>query len=244
MKKLTLIISSFLLLGVWSQNLNADLIAAWDVNGIDVNDGIGVGASPSYSFNSTSSATNASGVLTLGDVNPSTTASRYGFKISGANTQTDLAGAIANNHYLQFTINIDSGYILNLNNIEINGESTPTGADDIVVMSSVDGFTAGNEIASLTGRNNAGTGDWDTDGSGFGAPIDVSGSQYQGLTGSVSFRVYGYNTGSGAGSTYIRGLSGNDLVVDGTLVLAAIPEPTTFLMFGAALAGLGLRRRR
>lgn len=235
-----LFIAATLALGIGSSE--ASLIVAWDVNGIDVD-----AAFPTapHSFAATSADANATGALTLGSgTTPSTSVDQYGFKVPGASAQTTLAGAISNNHYVEISVNIAAGYCLNLNNISFNGDTSGTGADDVAFMTSIDGFVAGNEIASLSGRQAVSTGSLDTDSSGFGAPISLSGAQYQNLAGTVSFRLYGYNTSSGAGVTFFRNLGGNDIVLDGEIFLHAIPEPTAFLMFGTAIAGLGFRRRR
>lgn len=219
------------------------IIAAWDVDGVDVADGtlIDTGVSP-YTFSATTEL-NAfvNGELSLGSgVTPSTTGNRYGFKVSGANTQTTLAGAIAEEHYFQFAITVDSGFALNLTSIDLDAQSTSTGSDDGAFFTSIAGFSAGNEIAAVTGVS-GNTGGFDSDASGFGA-IDLSAAAYQNLTGTVTFRVYGYNTTSGAGATYIRNLTGNDLVVNGALV--AVPEPSA--VFSLMVVGLGsmITRRR
>jgi hypothetical protein len=66
--------------------------------------------------------------------------------------------------------------------------------------------------------------------SGFGQPIDLSIDSYQHLTGEVSFRLYGWNSAAGTGATYIRNLTGNDLVVFGeVLQLAETNDPTLVL---------------
>jgi hypothetical protein len=189
------------------------------VHGIDVNDGVGLETNiVPYAFAATSNETgNVTARLTLGDgVNPSTSPNQYGFKVSLGDTQTSLSGAIADHHYIEIFLVVSDGYELNLSSMEIAGETSPgTGCTNMALMSSLDGYDAGNEIASVNHANQ--TGGFDTDVSGFGAPIDLSGVQYQHLTGTNTFRLYGWNSVSGAGVNYIRNLSGNDLVVNGTV---------------------------
>jgi len=197
----------------------AGVVAGWDVSGVDVADGVGLEMNiPPYVFMATTGETaNVSARLTLGDgVNPSTSANQYGFKIAISDETNSLAGAIASDHYMEFSLTIANGYELSLDSIEMKGQATGTGCSNVVLMTSIDGFTAGQEIASANPANV--TGGFDTDSSGFGAPIDLGGTEYQSLTGTVSFRLYGWNSTSGSGATYIRNLENEDLIVNGILI--------------------------
>lgn len=233
----------FIISAIFAGLANGNTLAGWEVTGIDVADGTGIdeGVSP-YTFTATTFGLNvATAKLSLGSgVTPSTTASKYGFKVPGGDEQTTLDGAIQNNHYFQFTIEAISGYKINLASIEMLGEATGHGADDVAVLSSIDDYSA--VIASVTGIADQ-TGGLDTDDSGFKKPIDLSSSEFQGLTGTTTFRFYGYNTTSGSGSTRIRTYEseGDDLIINGTT--EAIPEPTTFALI-SLLGGLAFFRRR
>ncbi len=220
--------------------LYADLLAGWDVNGVDVSGGSGIDdAAFPYTKNATELGVNISGgALALGFDGPSSTANTYGFRFLAGTHQTSLGDAIVSSHYIEFTVAASAGYQFDLASIEMNGESGDSGPDNIALMSDVDGFLAGNEIASLTGLQGV-TGGWDTDASGWGAPIDLSGSQYQGLA-AVTFRIYGWNS-SGATSSGIRNLSGNDLVVNGTV--KAIPEPAVIALISMFGVGVLITRR-
>lgn len=236
--------TALLVLGVAGGTAHGAVLVAWDVEGVDVADGTGIDESSSpFTFTAGTRAGNISDAeLTLSSaVNPSTSADQYGFKISAGDEETTLAGAITSGHYLQFTIEVASGYQVNLTSIEMNGESTGTGADDVALLSSVDGFSAGNEIDSVTNIQDV-TGGFDTDSSGFGAAIDLSASKYQGLTGTTTFRLYGYNTSGGTGVTRLRSLSGDDLVINGGV--SVIPEPATMGMLFLGVGGLLYARRR
>lgn len=208
------------MLAVVGGGVRAAVVAGWDVIGVELDVGAGLDAPGApYLFSATTSETaGVSAQLTLGDgVNPSTSVDQYGFKIAGGDETNSLAGAIASNHYMEFSLTIAGGYELNLDSIEIKGEASGTGCSNVVLMASIDGFTAGQEIASAFPANE-GTGGFDTDSSGFGAPIDLGAAKYQNLTGTVSFRLYGWDSTSGSGSTYIRDLADEDLIVNGTTV--------------------------
>ncbi|VGO12134.1 hypothetical protein PDESU_00685 [Pontiella desulfatans] len=212
----------------------ADQLVAWNVDGIDVEAGLIPGDSYGLGATTPHVSGKISGMLSLGGgVNPSTTAGQYGFKVSEANEQTTLSGAIAENHYIQFTLVADSGYRFDLFSIDLNGESTGSGCDNVAILSSVDGFSDADAMMELANRQGV-TGGFDTDGSGWGSPIDLTASGYQDLS-TVTFRIYGWNSTSGSGVTYIRNLSGDDLVVNGTL--KAIPEPAVMGFIG--LVGIG-----
>lgn len=236
MKKYTLLLS-FLVLPLLSYG---QALISWDVAGVHADADLG---SAPYTLSGTASANISGGNLTLGaGVNPSAANNQYGFKVSNDNKQTTLAGAISSNHYMQFTATAASGYVFNVTSITIAGESGSTGAADIALMTSVDGFTVGKEIKSVSEKAGV-TGGFDSDASGFGA-INLSGSQYENLS-SITFRIYGWNTSGTSGVTYIRNLSGSDLVINGTTAVSAVPEPSTYaLIFGAAMLGFCVYRRR
>jgi len=218
----------------------AEVVAGWDVDGVDLDDGVGVETnSYPYTFFSTTSETSlVVAKLMLGDgVNPSTSVDEYGFKISTADATNSLAGAIAENHYIQISIEVAEGCSLDLQSLEVKGQSSDKGCSNIVLMTSIDGFGVGQEIASAFPANK--TGGFDTDESGFGAPIDLTGSQYQGLEGTIVFRLYGWNSTSGSSATYIRNLAGDDLVLNGTIRgMAENSHPVLSLIFGSGLTTL------
>jgi hypothetical protein len=197
------------------------VVAGWDFAGVDAKDGTGIetNVAPFTFFATTSEVQHVSAKLTLGaGVNPTTSNDKYGFKISISDSTNSLAGAIAMDHYMEFSLTVEEGYELNLASIEMLGDASPTGCSNVVLMTSVDGFVDGQQIATATNANT--TGGFDTDISGFGAPIDLTASKYQEITGSISFRIYGWGVTSSAGETALRtyGTVSDDLVVYGEVV--------------------------
>jgi hypothetical protein len=226
----------------------AAVLVSWDVDGVELDgDPSGIDDSPAsspYTFSGTLGTNIGGGELTLSStVNGSTASGQYGFKVSAGNEESTLSGAITAEHFIQFTVTAANGFLMNLSNIGMKGQSSATGADDVAVLSNIGGFVDTqvlDSVSSIAGF----TGGFDTDASGFGGPIDLSGSEFQGIS-SATFRIYGFNTSSGSGITYVRSLSGNDLVINGTTVV--IPEPSTFLLgiIGVFVLGCcGHRRRR
>ena len=235
------VLASITLLG----NLSAAVIAAWDVNGVELDrvgaSGIdGDSTSSPYTFSAGTTAMDLqSAKLSLSSsVNSSTAIDSYGFKVATATTS--LAGAIGSDHYIEFELQPKPGFLINLVSLEMYGGSTGTGANNLAVLSSVDGFSDTNAIASVV--NIAGvTGGFDTDASGFGGPISLSDSKFQKLT-AITFRIYGWNTSSSTGATSIRDLGGNDLIINGSL--SGVPEPTSWVPVGALICSSMLLRVR
>lgn len=226
-----------------SGSVEAAVLAGWDVNGVDLNDGIGIvtNVMPYAFYTTTSGVGHVEAVLTLGGgVNPSTSANQYGFKISASDQTNTLAGAIALNHYLEFSITVEAGYMLNLSSNMLYGSGSSTACSNVVLMTSVDGFVAGQEIASAYPANR--TGGFDTDSEGFGGVIDLSDGRFQGLTGTISFRLYGWNSSSGSGVTYIRNWTdSNDLVVYGEVVPASTDGiPTLSMTYSNGVADIAI----
>ncbi|RKX37306.1 MAG: hypothetical protein DRP64_17380 [Verrucomicrobia bacterium] len=215
MKKAVVVVGILAVVG----GVRAGVVAGWNVDGVELDVGTGLDAPGApYTFSATTSETGRiSAQLTLGvGVTPSTSINQYGFKIAGSDETNSLAGAIASDHYMEFSLTIAGGCELNLDSIEMKGQAAGTGCSNVVLMTSIDGFVDGQEIASAYPVNE-GSGGFDTDSSGFGAPIDLSAAKYQNLTGTVSFRLYGWDSTSGSGVTYIRNLADEDLVVNGTI---------------------------
>lgn len=132
-------------------------------------------------------------------------------------TEDDEKGSVSGSDYLVFSVNVDSGYKLNLSSLSFQmGGSDPqsTGAFLATVYAQIDtgsGFaTVGSqavEIAKKAPNTNVKQGT---------LTVDLSASEYQGLTGTVTFRIGVYDTANSA-SQYVRG---QDIILEGNVVPA------------------------
>lgn len=141
---------------------------------------------------------------------------------------SSLSLAISGEDYFGFVITPNAGYALNLNSAEVafKLQVSGTGPHDISLMSSVGGFSSGNELQNWTFTSGAHT-------SSFS--YDFLSSGYDSISSPVEFRIYGFDA-SGSGGT----LSANAFSVGGSVV--PVPEPATWGVFSgfALFAILGV----
>lgn len=172
--------------------------------------------------------------LTLGSgLTSSATANTFGG--SGFNS-TSLASAIAANQYLSFTLTPSAGHAVSISSLSfLTGVSAAVSNFHGELLSSATGFASGNALHSYSFSSTT-------------APlqsITLSGhSALQNATSAIEFRIYGWRDTTGTSTFRIRSLSGNDLVINGSV--SAVPEPSTYaVLFGAlTLAAVVVRRRR
>jgi hypothetical protein len=151
-------------------------------------------------------------------------------------TATDLSGALAASDYFTFSVTINSGSSMTLTSVVMRLFDTTSGPTNAALFSSVGGFTqssAAIQTFALTGNANN------------DQSITLSSGSFSNLTGTVEFRLYAY--GGSGGSTdklRFRNLSGNDLVLNGTVSVAAVPEPSTYAALCGAIALLAAIYRR
>lgn len=141
----------------------------------------------------------------------------------------DQAAAFANDAYWTFTVTPDSGFSMDLESLTFDlltrNSIRPIG---YYLASSVDGFDT--PIGSAV--NDLHQADWDT------KTFDLSGSQYQGLTDPVEFRLYQWDQGLG-------GSSGSAWNFDNvTLNGDVVPEPASLALLSAGGLLMLVRRRR
>ena len=210
-------------------------LVGWDVNGTTES----ATSLTAGTFDSNISQSSPSGVLSrgAGAASPGNAAGNS-FGASGF-TATTLTNAITAGDYFTFSITVNSGYAMTLSSLTMKLFDTTSGPTNGAVFSSVGGFaSSGSAIQSFTLTGNANN----------DQSITLSAGSFSNLTGTVEFRIYAYGGGSSSTDKMrIRDLSGNDLVISGTV--SAIPEPeTTGICFGAFALGAvmlmrGLRRR-
>lgn len=158
-----------------------------------------------------------------------------------ASTTTTQATSASSGEYLEWTINVTSGFAMDVTNLEIAtanlNELAPT--LKLELRSSADGY--GSTLGAIQIVTTSGD---------LGAIVfDVNQS---GLSGSVTYRLYGYwddavTLGSDATNLHFRTDkasldSGHLIAMNGEVV--AVPEAGTTALLGLAGLGLMLRRRR
>jgi len=152
---------------------------------------------------------NTSNPYTTGqNVNANITVSGIGrgSGISGANANNRYnasgwsTGAIDLNDYFEFTINPNSGYSINFISFVYTSQVS-SGTPSHAFRSSLDGFSANIGTPTTTG-----------------ATIPLSGTNYQGITGPITFRFYSYGLAAGATTFSI-----NDFTFNGTVSSASSP---------------------
>lgn len=142
------------------------------------------------------------------------------------NPATNADEAVTSEQYFQFTVAADAGYALDLHDLSfLVGKGSSAGPRGWVLRSSLDGFgsnLATEEVLSAAPAFDA-------------FSVDLS-DGFQGVRGDLTFRLYGFVPGLG------QGLFFDDMVLDG--LLAPVPEPATYGLFGLGLAALAFKRRR
>lgn len=212
MRKLILVLFALSLV----TSTNADLLVGWDLNGIN--------ASVVPVFTNTVSAANITSnscVLSLGaGVSASGTASTFG---GTSFDETSLVNAIAANDYISWIVQADPGFEISVTNISWNFNRSGTGGSNLVLRSSFDGFASDlyitNDFPFTAGGGDA------------NFALSLSGSN------TVEFRIYAWGASAGSGIDRLRSLTGEDLVVQGTLV---VPEPGTIALMGLGAVGFCL----
>lgn len=198
------------------------------------------GAATSGDADGTTTASDfTSGAFTGGSktsttVNISTT-SHNAFIRSSASGDTTQSAAVSNDDSWSFTLTPHAGVTMSLTSLDFQhgNNSQAAGTDftsNFIVRSSLDGFASnlGTGVYSRTTSSTSAT--FST------ANIDLSGAEFQNLTGPITFKIFEFDA-----STNSQDIARLDnVVVNGTTV----PEPTGLVVLGLAAALWGRRRGR
>ena len=141
----------------------------------------------------------------------------------------DLATSIAGSDYFTFTLTPTNTASLNFGNLTFTLQASGTGPTTFALLSSVSGFSSGNQIATATLAGNTVT---------LSVSDATLGANYDNVTSPIEFRLYGYGASSAAGTGSV-----NDFSFGGAVT---VPEPSTYAMmagaFGLLLLGQRVRR--
>jgi hypothetical protein len=201
-------------------------IAAWDVQGH--------GTPADTTLAASSSAANLTLAPSLSRVTVLGTPTGNSFN----STTWDLTAALATNtNYITFTATAAAGYQLNLTSLDyvMNGSGTAPGTDQWGFSTDSGATWIMETPFNMLNAAPTSSSSWNF--------TDVSAS-------SVQFRFWAYGTTSinggvpaAGGTTRIANITGNDLVLNGTVT--AIPEPSTLTLIGLGFVGmLAFARRR
>jgi hypothetical protein len=147
----------------------------------------------------------------------------YGVKLA-TTSATTLAGAITNNAFIEYTVVAGAGYLVSVTDIVVNAYRSSSGPNTLALVYSTNGtFSASNQIGSSQGISATLASSPST------LTFSTGGTVLQNQTGTVTYRLYYYNTsangsGTGGGNTYLLDGSTKAIIVNG-LVTAGTPVP-------------------
>lgn len=209
LKKLQLhgLIFAFALLSgaqMWGQ----ETIAGYEVNGLT-----GYGASP-YGAGTVASNTTVGGITRGGGITTTPTAASNAWGGNGLNTSS-YANAVSGGDFVTFTVKSNTGYSLSLDEISAyNIRRSSSGPTTGQWQYSIDGTNFTNIGSSITWGNTttaAGNSQSAINLAGITALQDVA------ATTTVTFRIVLWGGTNATGTWYINNISGDDLIVVGTV---------------------------
>ncbi len=115
---------------------------------------------------------------------------RYNAQSWTTSTSLDLAD------YFTFTLTPNSGYKINFSSFVFTSQTSATGPTNFAVRSSLNGFSSDISTPNATG-----------------ASVSLSSSNFQGITSSITFRIYGFSAGGGSGTYSINDFSFSGIVL-------------------------------
>ncbi len=216
----------------------AELLIAATV-GLMLATGLSAATIASYNFNIDASANSSDlnvtaadftvGAGLSGSAGRSIDKNLYASANATSSTPGSLSNAIAGNQYLSFTIDLDSGFEMDLTSLTIQAGYTNTHSNNSTydnkaftasLLISIDGFSSGNLVSSITTPDTSvsdGTATYQT------WNIDLSAAQYQNIAAgtTIEFRFYLYDD---TGSNFMRHRL-DDIVLSGTVTAPPTPRP-------------------
>ena len=109
-----------------------------------------------------------------------------------------LSNAKANNDYLQFSIQVNAGSLLDLNEMKIRMDRSGTGPSNVQIEYSTNAFSsAGTSIFSMSGLNK----------NGSTQTIDLSSISTLNASSTITFRIFAWGASSSSGTFDIEGFS-------------------------------------
>ena len=223
MKRLIVVLFAFAFAFV----ANADLLSSWNFQGAS-------SATPPTTWDATSVNSLMSTTLISRGAGVTASGNTNGFSAS-AWAQPDLAGAIANSDYFEWSLSPLAGTTFSVTNAYYAIIRSGTGPSNFTLRSSFDGY--GSDLWAVSNISATAQQNY---------TIDLSGSAgLQNLSAAVTFRMYAYQNASAAGTARIEDEGAGapataDLIMNGL----AIPEPGTMALMGLGLLALTYLRRR
>lgn len=190
---LLLVVFSFLFL----PKVNAqDVLISWDFSAYVGNETIGTATTVSSYISDIS----PSGKIQRGlGLTASNNANRFNGKKWGL---SDLATAITDEDYMEWTIEPELGYKITITSLEFNYQKSSTGPSLLTIRSSSDGYASDLDTKILTANTNN--------------SLIATISGVTNVTSPLSFRLYGYGASSSVGSGGFEG-PGDDIIIYGTV---------------------------
>lgn len=136
-----------------------------------------------------------------------------------ANSWTSPAStAIVSDEYFEFVLTPNLGYKIDFNTLVFTHQRSASGPSTFAVRSSLDSFATDLAIYSNTGTNTPIT-----------ETLSLSSATFDEISNAITFRVYGYNSGTGVGSI-------NDFIFNGNVLCI---QPTAFNVTGGGAVCVG-----
>lgn len=168
---------------------------------------------------------------------------------NGDNVYANLTGSISTAEYYQVTVNPTGAYSMSLTDITFTFGRSSAGVRTYAVRSSADGYAA-NLPASINPANanlSVQTGnifflvtDFGSTTSQSGSTITLSGASYTNVTGPITFRFYGWNSESAAGTFSIDNVTINGSVSLPTSLDAEFSANPTAVCLGDSISFMDL----